>query len=183
MTKATGARLTRDEFRRALEAHGADRLRWPIEVRAGAAGLLASDPAAARLYAEAEALEMVLDHAPRVAAERMPALVDRIMAAAERTPRVAAVNSGARKPVEASTPVAPAWPGLAGRLKVGRSFGGGGGGAVLAASLVFGLLVGGTGITHPAISALEELTGLSFGAAHTSAALAQLDDALDEEHL
>ena len=178
MTKATDTRLTREAFRHALEVHGADRLRWPIEVRAGAAVLLAGDAAAVQLYAEAEALEAVLDRAPRVAAARERALIERIVAAAERTPRVVSSNRAATPMSMVAARAEPV--GLARRLLARRGFGGG---ALLAASLVLGLLVGGTGVTHQSLTALGELAGLALGGNHASAALAQLDEALDEENL
>ena len=172
MTNPTTPKLTRAALAGALDVHGANRLRWPIELRAGAAALLVEDATARLLYREAAALDLALDHAPQVDAARTGALADRIRAVAERSPRIAASTSGAM--------LAAARPGRS----PASGFGGGrwSGGAVLAASLVLGLLVGGTGLTHPAVAALEDLIGFSVGGGNGAVTLAQLGETLDEEH-
>ncbi|HEX2843291.1 hypothetical protein [Hyphomicrobium sp.] len=66
-----------------LERFGSDRTRWPAPVRRDFAGLLAGDAEAQKRLREAEALDRLLDLAPRPAVETR-ALADKILAAAEK---------------------------------------------------------------------------------------------------
>lgn len=53
--------MTLDELETLIAGHGARRDRWPIEARQRAEALIAASPAAARLLAEARALDGFLD--------------------------------------------------------------------------------------------------------------------------
>ncbi|HHN73542.1 MAG TPA: hypothetical protein ENK13_05580 [Thermopetrobacter sp.] len=55
--------MTREELRKLLDIHGADPDRWPAERRAAMAALCARDPQAARMLAEARALDALLTEA------------------------------------------------------------------------------------------------------------------------
>ncbi len=65
-----------------LDSHGGHAGRWPETARVRFRSLIASDPAARRLVAEARALDRLLMHAPTVTEERGRALTGRIVAAA-----------------------------------------------------------------------------------------------------
>ena len=83
-----GNNMTLGEFERLLEVYGSDRTRWPVEARASAAQLAARDPAACRLLIEAEALDRILERAPLPSLASEAALAERIIAAAQRSPRM-----------------------------------------------------------------------------------------------
>src|SRR5689334_11403900 len=83
-----GNTMTLPEFERLLEIYGSDRTRWPVEARASAGQLTARDPAACRLLLEAEALDRILERAPLPSLASEAALAERIVAAAQRSPRM-----------------------------------------------------------------------------------------------
>ncbi len=76
----------RDELQRVLEIYGADRARWPAASRARLERTLQVDAASRRLYAEARALDRVIDYATSPAPAQIASLADRIMAAAAAAP-------------------------------------------------------------------------------------------------
>ena len=80
--------MTIAELERLLDVYGSDRTRWPVEARAGAGQLVARDRAARRLLGEAEALDRVLERAPLPSLAQEAALADRIIGAAQRSPRI-----------------------------------------------------------------------------------------------
>ncbi len=80
--------MTPVEFGQLLDVYGAGRTRWPADARAAAAQLLAKDAGARRRLAEAEALDRVLESAPVPALAVEAALAERIVAAAQRSPRI-----------------------------------------------------------------------------------------------
>ena len=88
MTSMSNMSMTLAELGQLLEVYGADRVRWPADERAAAAQLVARDVEARRLLAEAEALDRVLDSAPVPALAVEAALAERIVAAAQRSPRI-----------------------------------------------------------------------------------------------
>src|SRR5215470_13350834 len=90
-----GNSMTLLEFERLLDVYGSDRTRWPVDARASAGQLAARDPAARRLLGEAEALDRVLERAPLPSLASEAALADRIIAAAQRTPRMVRTGDGA----------------------------------------------------------------------------------------
>ena len=67
---------------RTLDAYGSDAARWPKGAADRFRTLIAEDPEARALLAEAHALERVLDRAPLPDSDRVHALADRIVAAA-----------------------------------------------------------------------------------------------------
>ena len=96
-----GNTMTLPEFERLLDIYGSDRTRWPVEARASSGQLTARDPAASRLLLEAEALDRILERAPLPSLASEAALAERIVAAAQRSPRMvpsgeAAVNPPAK---------------------------------------------------------------------------------------
>lgn len=129
-----------DALEQVLERFGSDRTRWPAPVRRNLAGLLASSDDAKRRLREAEALDRLLDLAPEPVIDTR-ALADRIVAAAAaETPavsppkaRVAWVSFGG-----GATAARAEWPAA----------------ALLAASLVVGMVFGLNGTLDTAVSPL-----------------------------
>ncbi len=64
MTDISPSRLTLERFEELLDLYGADLARFPKEERAAAAALVAADPHAQRLHAQALALEAGLQGMP-----------------------------------------------------------------------------------------------------------------------
>src|SRR3989337_1515991 len=77
---------------RILDTYGADRTRWPADARLALSRLIGESAEAQRRLADAAVFDRMLDHAPGLRAERHADLVERIVSAAERSPRV--VRSG-----------------------------------------------------------------------------------------
>ena len=75
----------RQALERLLEVYGADRTRWPARERLRFASFIGEDDGAKRLLAEADALDSLLDRAPRASEARERALQERIVAAALRS--------------------------------------------------------------------------------------------------
>ena len=69
-----------------LERYGADRTRWPADMRRQLAGLLGTSKVAQCLVSEATALDHLLDMAPSLSDARGKALADRIVSAAKTMP-------------------------------------------------------------------------------------------------
>lgn len=183
MTKNTRAQDL-DALECLLEAYGADRTRWPARERLRFASFISEDAAARRLLKEAAALDSLLDRAPRVSEDREHALKERIVASALRSsePRLAVVSGAAaatatkvpvwkRRPDVSSMfnrmPIRSEWPAA----------------AVLAASLVLGVMLGSAGTFEPTMQEFAEATG--FDSADSSSQLAYGDDiiGLDEDLL
>ena len=87
MTTPDGAKLSAEEFTRILDVYGADRDRWPEEVRCRVEALLASDKSARYSLAQMQAVEHLLEDAlckNRLDLDKTEqhALVDRIVTAA-----------------------------------------------------------------------------------------------------
>ena len=146
----------RQALERLLDVYGADRTRWPARERLRFASFIAEDKAAARLLNEAGALDRLLDQAPRTSEVRMHALKERIVAAAVRTGHgglvvvptagVAAggkLGSWARRPARGFS--GSEWPAA----------------ALLAASLVLGVLLGSAGTFNATVQGVAEATGFS----------------------
>jgi hypothetical protein len=138
MTSMSNTNMTLIEFERLLDVYGGDRTRWPMEARAAAAHLVARDVDAQRLLAEAEALDRVLERAPLPALAKEAALADRIVAAAQRSPRI--VKLGGARPAEPAAPAAA----RARRLPLRFSSANVGAAALLVASLMIGVVIGRT---------------------------------------
>lgn len=162
-------RLTKDLERLdgVLETFGADRLRWPADVRRELATLMASSEEAKRRMREAEAFDRLLDTAPQLSGDRIAALTDRIMAGAARTPRMAVSNT-----IQKPATRAPVWRRHAGGM------------AALAASLMIGILAGQSQTMTPAVSEVAALAGFDLESAGQQ--VAQTDEAdvsIDEDLL
>lgn len=179
--------MTRDQRannRQALEhllnVYGADRTRWPARERLRFAGFICEDEAAQRMLAEAGALDKLLDCASHASEERERALKERIVAAAlrsgETTLAVVAGNESTasqrpnwmRMPSLRKVPMRREWPAA----------------AVLAASLVVGVMLGSSGTLDSTAQEMAEATG--FATAGESSQLALGEDLVamvDEELL
>ncbi|HEX5958756.1 MAG TPA: hypothetical protein VFY92_08895 [Hyphomicrobiaceae bacterium] len=161
--------MTVAEFTRLLEVYGAERTRWPAEARAAAAHLIAVDRQARRLLAEIEALDHVLEHAPVPAAPVEAALAERIIAAAQRSPRVVRLPGARPTPADAAQaqPVGPPVSAQndGGRQERapwrawwhGREVAAAG---LLAASLVMGVVIGNTSLPSQLLPGLSDMAGL-----------------------
>ena len=172
-TKPTHA-MTIAEFGHLLDVYGAERTRWPLGARAGAAALLASDRAARRLLAEASAFDTVLSKAPDAQSGETSALADRIMAATKRTPRLVASVQQPARPV--STPAAGWRRHLATERDVVRGV------AVLAATLVIGIFVGQTQFVARSVPAIQAFAVDALPGSGDRLALADIHlDAVDED--
>ena len=174
--------MTLPEFERLLEIYGSDRTRWPVEARASAGQLTARDPAACRLLLEAEALDRILERAPLPSLASEAALAERIVAAAQRSPRM--VPSG--EPVASRQGERAAFARLGtssvvrlaerrrwlSRSPAGRAAG------LLAACLMLGVFLGAAAVPQPVIPALEEFTGISIGSGNSMQTLDPFDEDL-----
>ncbi len=182
MTNRSTTAMSLSEFEHLLEVYGADRTRWPIAARASAAACLASSASARKLHSEAGALDAVLLLSEEPDKKDVTALIERIVAASQTTPRLTAPASEmtdvSRRP--AGRVVTPKSKIVAGKVVAGRDWMRGV--AVLAASLVIGIFVGQSQLGARAVPALEDLTGIS--AAQSADRLAMLDlhlEAVDED--
>ena len=181
MTNASNT-MTIAEFERLLDVYGSDRTRWPVEERASAGHLVARDRAARRLLAEAEALDRALERAPLPTLAQEAAIVERIVAAARRTPRIVPMaRAEAGRPAEPAADNVVQLTGLrerAQRLTARTAFGGVAG--AFAASLVLGVFLGLSNLTQPVLPAIEQMTGVTLGS--STPVVAQVD-LLDEDLL
>jgi hypothetical protein len=180
-----GNTMTLPEFERLLEIYGSDRTRWPLEARASAGQLTARDPAACRLLLEAEALDRILERAPLPTLAGEAALAERIVAAAQRSPRMvrtgdgvaSAASDGALKATTAGA-TAHSVVRLTDRRRwlsgspAGRAAG------LLAACLMLGIFLGASAVPQPVIPALEEFTGITIGNSNSTQALDPFDEDL-----
>jgi hypothetical protein len=173
MTSMSNKGMTMAELERLLEVYGADRARWPAEVRAAAAQVVAASAEARRLLAEAEALDRVLERAPVPGLAAEVALAERIVAAAQRSPRIVALPGAHRSAEEASPGEAalvlaraagasrrrqrPSGPGRWGPRLLSREMGAAG---LLAASLAMGVVIGNLSLPPQLLPALADMAGL-----------------------
>lgn len=177
MTNTSTTIMTLAEFERLLDVYGGDRTHWTSEARAAAAQLVARDTRAQRLLAEAEALDRVLERAPLPSLATEAALADRIVAAAQRSPRIVSIkgaeeaSSGTRAGSErqVSTRVPADRPSRVFHTDMRRA-------AMLAASLLVGVYIGLSNLPQQIIPAL---TGDAAGDAYNLA----LTDPFDEDVL
>jgi hypothetical protein len=150
-----------DQLEATLDTYGADRTRWPAPLRHALSGLIAGNAEAQELLKKAEIFDRLLDKAPQYDAARAGRLADRIVAAAERQPRLIADRREAM-----------GHPALRHRHGLAAT--------ALAASLVLGVLAGQSKIFN------ELLVGDGARAPSISQQLAQTDEAdsfLDEDLL
>lgn len=158
MTSKSKTTMTLAEFSRLLDVYGGDRARWPAEERAAAAQLVARDRKSSQLLAEAEALDRVLERAPLPALATEAALADRIVSAAQRSPRMVKTVPGSSLPH-----TVPAGAGLDRVWKLRfprRDFHAAG---MLAASLAAGILIGFSSLPQSVLPALADLVGVDRG--------------------
>ncbi len=174
MTNKDTQATDREALARLLEIHGADRTRWPARERLRFAGVISEDKTAAKLLAEAEALDRLLDQAPRASAAGIEALKERIVAAALRThePHLAVIAGG--KKVAVLPQARLGRRSLATRFVEWRPAA-----AVLAASLVLGVMLGTTGPFETTMQEVAQVAGFGSGPAD-GAQLALGDDALGQ---
>jgi hypothetical protein len=178
MTNA-GNNMTIPDLERLLDVYGSDRTRWPVDARSGAGQLATHDKAARRLLGEAEALDRVLERAPLPSLVREAALADRIIAAAQRSPRIVHIDDAPAPAAAVAGENVIRWPGARTRSRWLRSEAGRVAG-LFAASLLCGIYFG---LSNVAQGALEDVAGMTFGASTSSGpTLAQLDP-LDEDLL
>jgi hypothetical protein len=150
MSPKTSTSMSVSEFGRFIDVNGADRTRWPLSARASAASLLAVNAEARRILAEADALDAVLSRAVDVGGFNLSELSARIVA--NRGDQVVAQPD---KTGLTGVPVrrvqhsrAEFWPGA----------------ALLAASLMIGIMLGQSQLIARALPAFEiigEITGSS----------------------
>jgi hypothetical protein len=156
--------MTLGEFVRLLDVYGGERARWPAEARAAAAHLVAKDAQAQHLLAEAEALDSVLQKAPLPALAAEAALAERIVAAAQRSPRMvklldAAPAASGTRPSEATVAPVTAIRSPPRRTRLlSREAGAVG---FLVASLVVGVVIGNSNLPREIAPELADLAGLT----------------------
>jgi hypothetical protein len=161
MTTMSYTSMTVAEIGQLLDVYGADRMRWPTEARTAAAQLVARDAEARRLLAEAEALDRVLGSAPVPGLVVEAALAERIVAAAQRSPRIVKLEEArpvAAAPVQAVGPPAAATAGPRRAWLLGRQARAVG---LLAASLVVGVVLGSSELTPQLLPELADMAGLT----------------------
>jgi hypothetical protein len=174
----------RQALERLLDVCGADRTRWPARERLRFASFIGEDEGAKRLLAEADALDSLLDRAPRASEARERALQERIVAAALRSSETKLAVVGGRALV-------PGASSLRGKLPGVRGFGFGRGGvktewpaaALLAASLVMGVILGSAGTLDRAVQEVAEISGYTTATETSQVALGEEIVAPVEEDL
>jgi hypothetical protein len=163
-----------------LDTWGGNAERWPAAAREHITRLAASGPEAARLLAEARALDRLLDRAADHPTPFSPAsaaaLTDRILAAAMSSTAPGAAPAHLSSTRSNVVPFrAPVRPALAPR----RSFATGWPAAgLIAASLATGLYLGGSVNLAPLLQEIAEVAGLS---SVVDPSLASIGDDLGEE--
>jgi hypothetical protein len=165
MTKMDRRAEDREALERLLDIYGADRTRWPARERLRFASVVSEDKAAARLLAEAAALDRLLEQAPRASGADIDALKERIMAAALRSgaPQLAVVASG-KLASGTVIPVQGRRPAFAARFGRGEWPAA----ALLAASLVLGVMLGSAGTFDATVQEMAQVTGLTSTPSDTS---------------
>jgi len=182
MTKMDKRAEDREALERLLEIYGADRTRWPARERLRFAGVVVEDKVAARMVAEAGALDRLLEQAPRASIADIDALKERIVATALRSgaPQLAVV-AGGKASVAKPSPSTKRGPAFAARLGYGQWPAA----AMLAASLVLGVMLGSTGTLDNTLQEVAQVAGFGSTASDNSQ-LALGDDVygqLDEDML
>ena len=166
MTKKNKQVDDREALQRLLDTYGADRTRWPARERLRFAGVVGEDKAAARLLAEAVALDRLLDRAPHATQGDLDALKERIMSTALRgsQPRLKVVASE-----QLTQDEMPSGNVLQlRRPSLSRHFAEWPAAAVLAASLVLGVMLGSAGTFTSTMQEMAQATGFSEPATDSS---------------
>jgi hypothetical protein len=173
MTKDEEGSVKLERLRALIETYGGDRDRWPAADRLEMSRLVAIDTDAAAIAEEAKALDRVLDMAPAISADRLSALQARIRDQAMREGRrqgglddvvkpavrrhatqaaepphaaTAAAASQKRRAPTRPTAIKPAWLSRSAPGPLRSA-------AMLAASLVVGILAGATVLSGDIIPA------------------------------
>lgn len=154
-------------FERHLDVYGCRSERWPQEARRRFEPLLAREPRAGELLAEARALERLLDRAPLPDPARMLALGDRIVALAV----TGAGNRTGAPVIDLATRRRPPPQAQAFRWKVASA---------LAASLLAGIFIGNSTPVVSAVEAIASAVGLPADGQSSDVVLFY-DGAVDEE--
>jgi hypothetical protein len=180
MTKMDRQAEDREALERLLDIYGADRTRWPARERLRFASLISEDAAAARLLTQADALDRLLDQAPRTSEADIEALKERIMAAALRAGPVKLAVVGVEKPLSGR-----GWPAHLRRPAFAAKAVEWSATAVLAASLVLGVMLGSAGTFDGTMQQVAEATGFSSTATDVShlALSEEIDGQPDEDLL
>jgi hypothetical protein len=160
------------DFSAVLDAYGGDPARWPAGSARRFAALLARSPDARRLQGEAVALDTLISRAeaapsPLSTSARRTSLTDRIVAQATASARPA--DNVIQLPPRTRMPAAQAQRSIR-HSPVWRA------GALLAASLVAGLYIGGQGIGDDLLNSATETLGI--GTLVDQAAYAMVDTGL-----
>lgn len=175
-----------------LDAYGADRARWPEDRRRELAGLIVADPQAREMLRETVAFDRLLDQTSDAARDEVPlALMSRIMSAAQAeggvAPGVGETDAGnnviplPRRGVK-DAKSKPAAADTTRGLSTWREWSAAG---MLAASLLLGVYIGGSGLLNTAVNDLTNVAGMSSSFDATSVLLPGLDtdDATTEDLL
>ena len=181
MTSKDTRAKEREALERLLETHGADRTRWPARERLRFASVISEDKSAARLLTEAQALDRLLDRAPRTSEANVDALKERIVAAALRSqrPHLTAVAGGKSGKPQASQ----AWLGQLRRPGWAASFGEWPAAAVLAASLVVGVVLGSAGTFETTMQQVPSAAGFNTASSDSSHLALEVFGQSDEDLL
>lgn len=173
MTNTSTTIMTLSEFERLLDVYGGDRTRWPVDARAAAAQLVARDRAAQRLLSESVALDRVLERAPLPSLAVEAALADRIVVAAQRSPRIISIGDPVPGSERDTARVGSSTAHRRGVLPADLRKA-----AVLAASLMIGVYIGLSNIPQqivPTLTGANDTSGVTYNLAIT--------DPLDEDVL
>ena len=165
MTKMDKRAEDREALERLLDIYGADRTRWPARERLRFAGIVGEDKVAARILGEADALDRLLEQAPRASGADVEALKERIMAAALRAqaPQFAVITSGKRGSAKA-VPLAGRRAPFIARFARGEWPAA----ALLAASLVVGVMLGSAGTLDTTMQEVAQVAGFGSTASDSS---------------
>jgi hypothetical protein len=155
-----------------LDVCGADRTRWPARERLRFAGLIVEDDTARRLVSEARALDRLLDAAPRVSEDRQEKLAERIV-----TTAITQGRGAQRGRSGVGSTVVPLQRVPARKSSVWQAA------ALLAASLLLGIVMGTSGRLQLSAEQLAGLTSTSGNDAGQVALGLDLSDMSDEDYL
>lgn len=143
-----------------LEAYGADPARWPPGERTRLVALTAADAQAAKLVAEARALDRLLATPPARDRAAEANLLEAIVARAEATPQPKAETVHGAEVIDLDDARDARRQTPARQARMRPAAGTWRAAGLLAASLLVGLYLGVSGIAAPAIVGLAEAAGL-----------------------
>ncbi|KWT68960.1 hypothetical protein [Hyphomicrobium sulfonivorans] len=164
MSKNNKQAVDREALERLLDIYGADRTRWPARERLRFASIISDDDQAAKMLAQARALDRLLDQATPAGDATLEALKGRIMAAAlaERGSQAGVVGDGQPHVGGGAsvTSLSAVRERRAARNSAVGSFGEWPAAAVLAASLVLGVMLGWGGAFTGTMTQMAQVAGL-----------------------